>query len=857
MPVKFVISYDGAGFTALAPMLALGLLHPNARLILPGNPDQRVQAYLRENEDTMLLADPLALDLRELTELYIIGNPEDHNFCDLSRYKEAAGEIVVYSSNPSGTLTSQLVQSLVREEMEISPLQATFLALGIYEETRCLTSGATPQDFYALARLFERQAHSGMLQKYLQNGGEMDRQLMFEKLVSNYQLDSIAGYRVLFCRGEVWDFLDGLTLLGRELLKGLEAQMLVAIFPFHGNNYINALALPEASLDLLEVFSPFNATGSPANAAFFQEGNPDVMMEEVKNLLFKTLSAKTTAADIMNTYVKSIAPETTLSDARDQLEKMASTSLLVAVEGAYIGIISHQQVNKAVRFGYGHDPVEHYMEKNVPTVPPHTSLDTLLGIMARTERELIPVVDSKNRLAGTVSLKELVQAIHQEQNPLTRGLAAIPAEENLRLLIEERVPKYMQGVLHMIGKIGDEMQLPVHAVGGFVRDLILGMPNEDVDVVVEGDALTLATKVNDILGGKLTENKDFGTARITTPRQRLDFSTARQEFYAQPAALPEVERASLKKDLFRRDFTINTMAFQLNLSRFGHLFDYFKGLQDLESKTLRVLYSLSFVEDPLRIFRAVRFAVRLGFEIEPESKTLIKNALRSKVLNKVSKDRLGKELGLAFREKRVMLVMKELADLGVLAQIFPKLTLTSENFRIIREIEELLLQTDPAEREQVKPTPLYIAALFYGKSRLDLFSKLHRIRISSREVDMVAAILHDADTAAGMLTEEGLPPEQVYDIFNKMTFETRLFVLALARGSLPRQYYESFSRKMKNLNPTLTGRDLLNMGLEPGPVFKDILNMLKLEKIKGKLESVEDEIYYIKKHFLPGKGIDS
>lgn len=856
MPVKLVVSYDGAGFTALAPMLALQLVYPQAQLILPKDLDQRAQVFLQEHQDVMHFVEPLALNLAELTELYIVGNPEDHNFCDLSHYKEAAEKIFVYDSKPPGTLTGLLVQNLVREGIEFSPLEAAFLALGIYEETRCLTFGATPEDFYALARLFERQADSSLLQKYLQNGGELDRQLMFEKLVSNYELASIAGFRVLFCRGEVWDFLDGLTLLSREVLRGLEAQLLVAIFPFRDNNYINALTLPEASLDLVQVFSSFKATGTPANAAFFQEGNPDTIMEEVRTLLHNTLSAGQAAGDIMNSYVKSISPETTLAEARDQLEKMASTSLLITAEGVFAGIISHQQVSKAVRFGYGNDPVKHYMEKSVPTVAPHTSLNILLGLMARGEREVIPVVDSHQHVLGIVTLKELVQAIHREQNPRSFEPTAITSEGNLRLLIEERVPKYMQGILHMLGKSADEMQLPAHAVGGFVRDLILGAPSEDVDVVVEGDAPKLARKANEILGGKLVENKDFGTASISMPRYRLDFSTARQEFYAQPASLPEVERASLKKDLFRRDFTINTLAFQLNHARFGQLYDYYKGIKDLESKTLRVLYSLSFVEDPLRIFRAVRFAVRLGFEIEPESKTLIKNALRSKVLNKVSKDRLGKELNLVFREKRVMPVVKELANLGVLAELFPKLSLTPENYRIIREIEELLLQMDQAEREQVNPTPLFIAALFYGKSRLDLFSKLHRIRISRRDVDMVANLLHDADTVAGMLTEEGLPPEQVYDIFNKMAFEARIFVLALAKGSLPREYYESFSRKMKNLNPTLTGRDLLNMGLEPGPVFKEILDKLKFEKIKGKIESVEDEIYYIKKYFMTRKGID-
>ena len=866
--MRLIISCEDADFDILASMLAARLLHPGAGAALPRRIRQEARVYLAENEGILSFTDLEPPGDAPLDELVILGSPQAHYPGDLGQYREKARSIRTYSlpaaeeegsrGDETGALTSHMVLKLKKHEIPLSPSQAGFLALGIYHKTRSLTSRGTALDFKALAYLFERGADLARIKPYLPLGSQGREELFFAKVANNHTVRNMGGYRILFCRGQVTDYLEGMGLLVQKLLKVARAHMALVIFPFHGNNYVIAVTLEDTALDLEKILAPFGAGGGRLYVSFFREGSPGDILTELADHLYKNLSAGLKAADIMDRYVKSIPPETSFSEARAQLERKGGTTLAVTGEMGFLGTISLQEILKALRFGFGDHSVDNYMDKAGPRAAPDTSLDGLLRQITAGPGDMLPVLDRRGRLQGAVTREGLIQALYRERHPLVERPTDIATSlgGSIEKLIAEKAPKYLQGFLYMLGKTASDMGFSVYAVGGFVRDLILGLGSEDLDVVVEGNALALARKVKEVVGGKLEENPDFGTARLRTARQTIDFSTARQEFYAHAASLPEVEKSSLKKDLYRRDFTVNTLAFQINPENYGRLFDYYGGLKDLEGKKLRVLYSLSFVEDPLRILRALRFSARLGFALDPESRDLLKKALKSRVLYKVSKERLTRELDLAFREKKVVLLVRELEELGVLEQIIPQLSLRPENYRILENIEELLLMQEGEERERVNALPLYIAALLVGASTRNLLSRLNRLRFTRREMEILTQALEKGEAAADILAQEGLPPEEVYDIFSTMALETCIYVLARARNARAREYYQRYTRDLKNLAPAVTGKELLDLGLEPGPIFKDILNRLTEEKIKGKIQGIEDEILFIQKHYLPEKGID-
>ncbi len=869
--MKLILSYADADFDILASMLAARLLHPGAEAALPRRIPEDARIYLAENRGLLSFADQETLEAEPLEELILLGSPRGARPGDLDLYREKARHIRAYAlpeaeaegpggpgetgepgEEGRGALTSHMAAALERQGLPLSPAQAGFLALAIYKKTRSLTCRLKPRDFKALAYLFDRGADLSRITPYLPEASRAGRQLFFEKVAANHKIRTIGGYRVLFCLGEATDYLAGLGLFVQQLLKVAKAHLALVIFPFHGNNYVNAVTLEDTALDLRETLVPFGAEGDPLYASFFRQGNPPDLFEELAEHLYRHLSVGVRAGDIMDRYVRSIPPETTFSEARVQLERRGVTTLAVAGEEGFLGTVSLQDVDKALRFDYHDLPVEKYMEKTGPRATPNTSLDVLLRQMAANPGDILPVLDRRGRLQGAVSPADLIQALYQERHPLVERPTAITASlgGNMEKLIEEKAPKYLQGLLYMLGKAAADLGFSAYVVGGFVRDLIHGLGSEDLDVVVEGNALALARKVKEVTGGRLQENPDFGTASIATSRHKIDFSTARQEFYAFSAALPEVERSSLKKDLYRRDFTVNTLAFQINPESFGRLFDFYGGLKDLEDRILRVLYSLSFVEDPLRILRAVRFSVRLGFDLEPETRNLLKKALKSRALHKVSKDRLTRELELACREKRVVLLFKELAHLGVLEQIFPHVSLKPENTRILGNIEELYLMQEEEEREKISLLPLYLAGLLTGAPARELFSRVNRLRLTRREMEILTQALEQGEAAADILTRDGLPPEEVYGIFSTMTPETSLYVLARSGDARAREYYQRYTRDLKHLAPAVTGKELLNLGLEPGPLFKDILSRLKTEKIKGNIQGIEDEILFIRKHYL-------
>ena len=223
--------------------------------------------------------------------------------------------------------------------------------------------------------------------------------------------------------------------------------------------------------------------------------------------------------------------------------------------------------------------------------------------------------------------------------------------KNVKRIMEERLSEEVLKKLEDIGNLADQLDYHAYLVGGFVRDMVLRDENYDIDIVIEGDGIIFAEEMSKRFHVKMRSHKEFATAKIIYPDGfKVDIASARLEYYKAPAALPVVEHSSLKLDLHRRDFTINTLAISLNKNTFGELIDFFGAQRDIKEKTIRVLHSLSFVEDPTRVFRAIRFELRFGFKIGKHTLDLIKNAVKLNFLAKIRGKRIWTELALILQE---------------------------------------------------------------------------------------------------------------------------------------------------------------------------------------------------------------
>ena len=241
---------------------------------------------------------------------------------------------------------------------------------------------------------------------------------------------------------------------------------------------------------------------------------------------------------------------------------------------------------------------------------------------------------------------------------------------NISECLKEKLSPTLQGVLREAGDLAVEIGFKAYVVGGMVRDLLLGLQTIDVDIVVEGQGIHFARKLADRLQAKVRCHERFGTATLTLPDQlRVDIATARTEFYERPAALPRVTPGSIRDDMFRRDFTINTLAASLIPGEFGRVLDDFGGVRDLRERHIRVLHEESFIDDPTRIFRAVRFEKRLDFRIVRSTEQWIVDALSRSILEVLEDYRIATELRLILEERDPAGPLRRLSELGIIDRL--------------------------------------------------------------------------------------------------------------------------------------------------------------------------------------------
>ena len=414
---------------------------------------------------------------------------------------------------------------------------------------------------------------------------------------------------------------------------------------------------------------------------------------------------------------------------------------------------------------------------------------------------------------------------------------------NLADKIKEQLPAELIEFLRRAGEWAQKRGQKLYLVGGMVRDLLLGRKNFDLDLVVEGDAIALAWELAEAGQCQLVTHNRFGTAKLTWDGGSADLATARSETYAKACALPTVNPSTIRDDLFRRDFTINAMAVELNPGLYGKLLDLYGGLADLEGKLIRVLHEKSFVDDATRIWRAIRYEQRLDFQLEPETLGLVKRD--ASYLEKVSGDRVRHELELVFQEEYPEKVLRRAHELGVLKKLHPKLKAD----KWLSEKYEL------ARRQSSSGVPsfgLYLALLVYRGDPDDaerLVSCLRLRRSTARTVlgavDLKANLEH--------LASPGITSSQVYTLLAGYPVEA--VTANIIAGGIPgsARRLTEFVEKLRYLKPALNGEDLKRLGVAQGPEIKEVLHRLLESRLDGKAATKHDEEAMVL-NWLEGKG---
>ncbi len=400
--------------------------------------------------------------------------------------------------------------------------------------------------------------------------------------------------------------------------------------------------------------------------------------------------------------------------------------------------------------------------------------------------------------------------------------------------MRRRLPAELLDFLQVAGRQAEAQGQRLYLVGGAVRDLLLGRPDTDFDLVLEGDAISFAGKLARNCGEHVTLHRKFGTAKFRRGDLIIDVVTARSETYASPGALPAVKPGTIRDDLFRRDFSINAMAIELTPACFGRLLDCFDGARDLERGSVRILHERSFIDDATRMLRAVRYEQRLGFELEADTERLLKRDLP--YLDTISGDRVRHELELIAGEDNAERMLRRAQALGILRQIHPAVKFdeaAAGRFRI-------------AGSSGSSDTALFFLLLLYPLDGADISGVTGRLGITG-SLKRAAAQLPELKSSLAVLNAVDIKPSAVYRLLQRFDDRAVAACAAAAGDSTVRSHLQRYLSELRHVTPCLNGDSLQAMGVQPGRRLGDILRRLREERVDGTVTTRDDEIALVRK----------
>jgi tRNA nucleotidyltransferase (CCA-adding enzyme) len=867
--MEVITSHTNADFDALASMVAAKKLYPEARLVFPGSQEKSMRDFFLESTFYAVEAERLKnVDVDNITRLIIVDN---RNPARLGKLAGAIGRpgvpVHIYDHHPTtegdirgefevvemiGATTTIMIELLRQKRIPITQLEATIFALGIYEETGSLTFvSTTERDVEAVAYLISQGAQLNIVSDFISRDLTAEQIAILNDLVTAATSYNINGVRVVIAAMATQHYVPDLANLAHKIrdMESLDVLFLVVQMG-DKTNVIGRCRIPQVNVG--EVLEELGGGGhATAASAVVKDMTYLQTKERLIDVLKHQIKPGPVASEIMTSPVKTIPSGNTIQEANEAMTRFSVNVLPVLSNEKFQGTITREVVQKALFHGLGTQKVEEFMTTGGPVVSPDAPMAQVERIMIEEHQRFIPVLDRSGMLVGAITRTDLLRSLHEER------LAEVPERDDLSLrskrtvkgLIEERLPPEICDALRTVGEVAGEVGFPVYLVGGIVRDLFLRVTNLDIDIVVEGDGITFAGMLVKRAGGRMKTHQKFGTAVVVLPNGlKIDIATARLEYYESPAALPTVELSSIKKDLYRRDFTINTLAVRLNRKRYGELIDFFGGLRDIKEKTIRVLHSLSFVEDPTRVLRAIRFEQRFDFRLSKHTHNLIKTAVKMKLFHKLTGERMYAELVLMFSEAEPVKVLKRMKDFDLLKFIHPNLKSSTETERLFGNIAETLtwfrlLYLDIT----IEKWFVYFLGLLDRLKDAAVREAVERLAVPARVRERV---LQARERYRGVLyifyKETTLPPSRIYDLLAPLQTESILLLMAKARHDTAKKYISLYLTHLRNVKVTITGNDIKALGISPGPKYKRLLHELQDAKLDGKVRNREEEIDFVK-----------
>lgn len=853
-----ITCHANADFDALAAMIAASKLYPGAALVFPGTQESSLKDYFIQsamylfnfralkdiNPDQIRLL--VVVDTRQRSRLahveplFALPNLEIHVY----DHHPATDDALTATRDvyrPWGSTTAIIVDLLRSRSLNVTPDEATIMGLGIFEDTGGFTfSSTTEHDFRAAGWLRTMGMDLDVIRDIMSRELSTEQVAILSELIDSATTHRINGVDIVLAEVSLDSHVGDFAILTHKLMDMENIRVLFAIGRMGDRVQLVARSKIQ-EVDVGTVCASFGGGGHPyAASASIKDRTISQVKDELFALLYSHINPQLVVRDFMSAPVVRIEAGRSVAQAAEIMTRYGLKALPVVEYGDQVcGMIEGGVAEKAVGHGLGGERVTEYMLEDIHCVTEDQDLYQVMEIILGHRQRLVPVLRG-HEMVGVITRTDLINLLVQEPARIPESLFSSKRQEkNIRQVLQERLPRPIIDLLQTAGQTAREMGVEVYAVGGFVRDMLLSIPNDDIDLVVEGDGLAFAQTLAEKLSARVRPHLKFRTAVLILPTgQKIDVATARLEYYEYPAALPVVELSSLKMDLYRRDFSINTLAVHLCPPNFGRMVDFFGGQQDLKDGVIRVLHSLSFIEDPTRIIRAIRFERRFQFRIGGQTERLIKNAVRLNIFQKLSGTRIRHELRLLAEDSAPVEALVRMRDLGLLQEIHPLLHFPPSKEALLGEIERVVTWYRLLFRRE---TPdlwiVYFLGLVSGFEAQLVLSLTSRLQFPPRRVELVESTRRQLRLTVMQLAQwsknEG-SPAGLHEILTPLSLEGLLYLMAKQRRPELKKAVSHFLTHLQDVDIAISGRDLLALGLTPGPLFAAILRTVKRAVLDGR-----------------------
>lgn len=871
-----ITCHSNADFDALAAMCAAALIYGPCDVLFPGTQEANLQTFYQELKERpgaapgcTFLDDRVpdfskygrlvAVDTRRRSRLRhvwpLLDNPGtrievwDH-------HPETSDDVHAHACHAEicGAVTTLLIEEIQKRNIAVTRETATVLGLGIYSDTGSFSfSSVTQRDFAAAGWLLGRGMDINIISEKTAFSMTKEHIRALNALLESAQTYHINGADVVLAEATLDSYLDDFAFLAHKMMEMEKFDILFAIGRMDDRIQIVARSRSHA-VNVGAVCSAFGGGGHAyAASASVRDKTLSEVRDGILTQLYLQEEGEKTARDYMSQPAIGIEEGHTIAEADELMLHFGLKTMPVfaPLTRRCTGLIDSQITQKAISHGLAGAPLTDYMRRNLKTLPVTATLRDITTVIVGARQRLVPIVSDGGSVVGVVSRTDLINIFAQEpgrMNPTDRA----PKSRIMGKTMRDRLPKDVLDILEKAGALGRSRQTPVYVVGGFVRDLLLKTPNHDIDLVVEGDGIGFAKAFAGVLGGRVRVHKKFLTSVVIFPgadgrEERVDVATARLEYYESPAALPTVEHSSIKMDLYRRDFTINALAIRLDCEPMGEIVDFFGGQKDIRDRVIRVLHTLSFVEDPTRCLRAVRFEQRYHFRIGPATEKLIKNDVSLKLLDKLSPARLFNEFEHICAEETAILCIRRLHELGILQAIHPQISINPDKKEMLIRTAKVmawyrLLYID----EEMRPWLVYFLVLCSSLTYAVTLEVFRRLGIPPALKNEVLGCREKARSLRSSLkrltANPGFKVSALCAMLRPLPVEFVLYLMADMEVPETRRALSRYITVWRTEKPGADGSDLKKLGLAPGPAYGVILQRLLEAKLDGTAASPEEQL---------------